>query len=696
MRAWRGRPRHALRGRKLSLNSGTSRAMLLSIARPLRGDLLLHRLSDATTKTYAMPSQNSDNLMHNLENTFAPLLVPELLSGDFRFLVPSYQRGYRWGPQEVEDLLNDLYSFVRSKDGSVYFLQPIVVRPIDKGGQLWWEVLDGQQRLTTMLLILKRFLDRLGADDCQDFQGRLYRITYSNRPEINFDNPDPMSNLDSYHVKMAKEVIDLWVKRKTESECRSTLTKIADALFFKDNSEKIVSFIWYSVPADGKEKESIALFNRLNKGRIRLTGSELVKALFVLDNKNADTEHAGEARAVAQFSLDWDEIVRRLQNDNFWFFLSDDLQAQTRMDALLTFVTGMKTDEDGYRQFQKAYDYFHASEKNLEKFSLSVKDYNSFARMWTIIRRGFDDWMRWYEDADAYNYVGWLVRNGISLHGIKEKWDSASPHEVGSGIVRIEDHCAKLREAISNKLNLKRKNDGALDRDALLDIQYDSNSRPTQTRLKNLLLLFNVESSRRGGNRFPFDRYEKEKKKAGWDLEHIDSQTDNNLQSIEDRINWIGYVLEVLSWMPESLPNVTILQSKGKQLKAKMETSHEDEGNEFGLFYSDVVRFFSSDEDNANSGGLPKDSIANLTLLDAGTNRAYKNAPFPYKRMCIISRDRNGGFVPLCTKNLFLKYYSDSEKNTKQLDVFRWGFEDQEKYFRTICDLLDGFKSEDH
>ena len=222
--------------------------------------------------------------MEDFENAFQPLLVPELLSGEFRFLVPSFQRGYRWGPKEVEDLLDDLLSFVRSRDGSVYFLQPIVVRPVEKDGERWWEVLDGQQRLTTMLLVLKRFLDRLGDDDRQALSRRLYRISYSDRRKIDFDNPDPALSLDSYHVWVAKDVIKGWVERN--SEYRDALYQITRALFFKDSQDKRVCFIWYPVQAESKQKESIALFNRLNKGQIRLTGSELVKALFVLDLEN--------------------------------------------------------------------------------------------------------------------------------------------------------------------------------------------------------------------------------------------------------------------------------------------------------------------------------------------------------------------------------------------------------------------------
>jgi uncharacterized protein with ParB-like and HNH nuclease domain len=69
------------------------------------------------------------------------------LIGDIagQFVVARYQRGYRWGRLEVERLLNDIWE----SNGSPYSLQPIVVK---KKAEAVWELVDGQQRLTTLYL----------------------------------------------------------------------------------------------------------------------------------------------------------------------------------------------------------------------------------------------------------------------------------------------------------------------------------------------------------------------------------------------------------------------------------------------------------------------------------------------------------------------------------------------------------------
>lgn len=63
------------------------------------------------------------------------------------FYIPSYQRGYRWSETEVVRLLDDIYQNGKKN----YCLQPVVVRKKEDQHEL----IDGQQRLTTLYLIYK-------------------------------------------------------------------------------------------------------------------------------------------------------------------------------------------------------------------------------------------------------------------------------------------------------------------------------------------------------------------------------------------------------------------------------------------------------------------------------------------------------------------------------------------------------------
>ena len=161
----------------------------------------------------------------NLISISDPIQMPvsELLDGKYLFSIPSYQRGYRWesridkndqNVRQVDDLLNDLTHFVETNANvkANYYLQPLMVKPRYENGSLLWDVLDGQQRLTTMLLILKCLNEKL-CSGC-----RLYQVCYANRPDIDygkitfdrnspdFDYPKPNRNLDSFFVRKARMV----------------------------------------------------------------------------------------------------------------------------------------------------------------------------------------------------------------------------------------------------------------------------------------------------------------------------------------------------------------------------------------------------------------------------------------------------------------------------------------------------------
>src|SRR5438552_4122059 len=97
-----------------------------------------------------------------------------------RYLIASYQRGYRWSPLQVTQLLEDIREFTRRRDpqpDEFYCLQPLVLKVSAGGG---FEVVDGQQRLTTLLLILRHFNERLADKYRQD----LFTLDYETRPNL--------------------------------------------------------------------------------------------------------------------------------------------------------------------------------------------------------------------------------------------------------------------------------------------------------------------------------------------------------------------------------------------------------------------------------------------------------------------------------------------------------------------------------
>ncbi len=164
-------------------------------------------------------------------------------------------------------------------------------------------------------------------------------------------------------------------------------------------------------------------------------------------------------------------------------------------------------------------------------------------------------------------------------------------------------------------------------------------------------------------SRFPFDRYKNEK----WDVEHIHPVQDEMPQLKKHRKDWL---IEASKFIKND-----------KHLKQKVESFDNDD---FESLYIEILNYFS--ENKKHEDIKNDDYISNLVLLDSGTNRGYKNAVFPVKRKTIIEKDRQGTFIPLCTKNVFMKYYSNE---VSQMTF--WGEKDRNDYLNDIKKILNPY-----
>lgn len=210
--------------------------------------------------------------------------VAELMGRKFR--VPAYQRGYRWTKKEVTDLLEDLWEFHQSepKNQQFYCLQPIVIQ---KNGELY-DVLDGQQRLTTLYLLLSYLDDRRREDG---YLAPLFEISYASRPESQqflaaggFREASDGRNIDFAYMSSAYQTIKEWFEPAdpTDNSHQGAKGKLIPRLLDKRDKGANVRFVYYEVGAD---EHPIQVFLRLNKGKIPLTDGELVKALLLQTDK---------------------------------------------------------------------------------------------------------------------------------------------------------------------------------------------------------------------------------------------------------------------------------------------------------------------------------------------------------------------------------------------------------------------------
>lgn len=544
------------------------------------------------------------------DKNFAPMPIAALLDGKHHFVIPSFQRGYRWEEKQVLDLLEDIKQFANddSLNSDSYFLQPIVVKSTTYNGEYMWEVLDGQQRLTTMLLVLKELLrGYMTPKDINKYSPLLYNITYTNRPQLDFGAPNAADNIDSYYLSTAYSVIAKWC------ESNEDFTDIIRCLFYQ-SAKRQVKIIWYAIDEDSTDLLSINIFNRLNKGKISLTSSELIKALFIMDY---ELSSENKALAAEQLSMEWNEMERKFQGDNFWYFISDDnVGAQTRIDILFDFVTqrpDMSDTDYSYREFQKLYDFCREQERN-KTYDTFVgewaKDMSNMQDAWKLVRKTYDRLVAWYEDNLYYHYVGYLVAIGftpLQIYNHLEREKSINTvHEW-----TVEDTKISLRRMMMEKFKEGTK---YLSKDEIDNFEYGSEY------VTRVLLLFNIESCRKGHNvRFAFDNYKKE----NWDVEHVDSQNDATLQEYDDRIRWLEQVKFILELEGTERSNelAKICNNHINTFKTNSKVNVEA----YRDFYITINKYYSREgnekEEDVDLTNKRKDHLSNLTLLDSSTNR---------------------------------------------------------------------------
>ena len=235
--------------------------------------------------------------------------IVELLK--YNFVIPSYQRGYRWRGEngEVQALLEDIKEFIENKKGDEkYCLNPIAVKAVKKDDDKeQYNLVDGQQRLTTIYLILKYLNKELKLENEDAKQFTLRYETKSNENFLeNINENKSKENIDYYHIYNAYVYIKKWFDEKD-----------IDKENFKENLLNNVNIIWYDVGGDDENE----VFQRLNAGKISLTNSELIKAIFLrYSSKNNSSE---DIRKLEQINVanQWENIEIELDNDDFWYFI---------------------------------------------------------------------------------------------------------------------------------------------------------------------------------------------------------------------------------------------------------------------------------------------------------------------------------------------------------------------------------------
>ncbi len=570
------------------------------------------------------------------ENNVSLKTINDLL--EYNFFIPSYQRGYRWTERQVKDLLDDINEFspkeiANSNEKTWYCLQPIIVKQKDEN-EKELEVIDGQQRLTTIYLVLHY----LNQGYVENRRKKLFGLQYETRKgsaeylkkiELNEEIINN-TNIDYYFISSAYITISDWFKKQKNK---------LDIAAFESKFTFFTKVIWYKTY---KGQDSIDIFTRINSGKIPLTNAELIKALFLNSSnfENADTEKL--CLKQLEIASEWDRIEYALQDDSFWYFINkNENKLPTRIEFIfnLMYEVAKANDiEERRKEHPTIEERFGNDEYSTFRFfseKFKTKSEEDINDIWQEVKKCFQTLEEWYNDRELYHKVGYLITIGVNIKGI---------------LIEIEKE-EKTKTGFRNWLDEQITAVVATSNETIDKLEYGSNNN----QLIKILLLHNIITTLNSEDLsllFPFDKY-KDQKNGGWSLEHIHAQNSEEITELVDFKEWLKAIDE---------------SELTKEFKQRIEKIEKNE--EISKLVADISNLF---------GEVDIHSIENLALLSKIDNSKLNNGLFPVKRERIIEIEKKGGFIPIATKKVFQKFYKGC---TKQLS--KWEVDDRNAYLEDI------------
>ncbi len=546
---------------------------------------------------------------------------------DRHFLIPSYQRGYKWRPRDVEYLLNDLLEY---KDKKPYYMQPLVVA--EKGGK--HIVVDGQQRLTTFFLIWRR-IAKLGYFTAHPFdETTCFSLEYEKRRystkylSMSYSDIEESTNTpDIKNFKKAEEKVDEIVKLLNEPQIEH----------LEKNFFEKATFLWYQL---GDPDAGPKMFERLNGKRIALTDVELCKVFLLSDTCSSSSLRNERASA-------WQNMEYRLQDNRFFSFISkdyDESHDQSRMGFILDVaLSKIKKENSEYLDYPL--------------YNRLKSDSDKGKNVWRGLIQTFHRIEQMFDNPLYYNFVGFLITEAkVKLSDILE---DAVTMDFGRKLVdRIKvwvDHDTSITELTYNH----PKTYAAL---VLFNILCDLIVKDSKSE--------KIEDRFSFYHRFRFDFLHSE----GFDKEHVHATNSRKPQSA---LEWQQWVKNIKEYLPkkqyeqikednrsimESVINISITQKPGEEEsvykdRVTKEIIKKMSSSKFSEIFDEVMLIVGEEDD----GDAKQNSIGNMALLNASINRdqAYAASPFAIKRAIIHQRVKNGKFVPKGTQLMFDKSFRE-------------------------------------
>lgn len=569
-----------------------------------------------------------------------------------KFFIPGYQRPYKWGEQQVTDLLQDIYDFVSDKSATgFYCLQPVVVK--NNGDE--YELIDGQQRITTLRLIIKALNKIKSGSPVEDFE-----IKYKTRqPDKFYENLGELidekdETIDSYYMRRAYIYILNWFgalaaddeKRKKLSvkmfkqlnkDEKDQRLEVISSIFATGNNK--VQVIWYQ---PDKNEDSIKLFLRLNSGKIPLTPAELIRAVFINAANKLAAEDPSQQMLPFRIATEWDQMEQKLRDDDFWWFISNKAPGEVRVDYLFELL---------------GLDHIALANK--------LKSGSTVVEQWSEVRDHFDMLTAWYDDDELYHMIGFIIKvNKNDVYKLGKDRESKEENTLRN--IWFNTKRSKFIIVAKTKMiAIIKKNSATIE-----ELHYDQNSR----QIKVVLFSYNIILSMLGHERFMFKYFDL----GSQELEHIRPSAGSDLKTKENLEYWLKVTVDSEDYLCSLKPdangiNPADFANEARKIQENINRGADLEADDL---ISKMSNYFQELEES--------DGLENICLLNKLLNIGVSNNYF-ISKASIISSNR-GLYVPTGTRKVFNKSFKPNYQNP-----FVWSKQDAAAYLQDIKCTLEKF-----
>ena len=460
------------------------------------------------------------------------------------------------------------------------------------------------------------------------------------------------------------------------------------------NSNGSVQFIWYEL---SEGKDAIKEFLSENKGKIQLTDEEKIKGLFLQRSNFSTTVKNLKQLSIAK---DWELIENTLHRNDFWAFISKDFELEDgRINVIFDYIFDRETKgQDSTKEGDYLFRFFYQKFAQFKQQGTSTHIALQVDNLWNEVMGCFRMLQNWYYNPKVYNLIGLLIKHGHSIQQISEIYEKESVINTDDF---IEELNREIKREIVDSISIKTNNE---------DLEFTENEEYVnlffpgdKAQIHDLLRFINIreinktidkaledidkeeENKKRSDikrtsrdvlshiYRFPFEALEV----FDWDIEHVDSATTNSLTEPKEQEAWIN---EAKTALGEVLTNDSIFKGLSEAYNNATNTDRNNTLKQIVLRVREII-----DEDESETR---KNWVGNLTLLDSGTNRSYKNKIFAWKGNIIRDRIKAGVFVPICTQNIFNKSYAGCGT-----DKLSWSWKDKKAYHAYILKEINDYKT---